>query len=116
MDKPYLVITLLLIFLAAGGIGYYFYGNSCETTSLKMRSLMDEANFCNDPSDCNITSLGCPFGCYNFVNKDANLSAITEMSKGYNLKCPSCTYKCPIPPPTDQIACLNGKCVDKRFQ
>ncbi len=115
MDKPYLIIILLLVFVAAGGIGYYLYGNSCETMSIKMRNLIDEANFCNNASDCNVTTLGCPFGCYNFVNKNANLSEITAMSKSYNGKCPNCTYKCPIPPPTDQVACLKNKCVDKRF-
>jgi len=115
MEKAYIVAIFVLMVFAAG-ISYYTLTQSCESTSLELSKRLDLMNYCNDSSECKIVSLGCPFGCYRFVNENANLSEIAELSGKYKANCPECVYKCPISPEQEQISCENNKCIDKRYE
>lgn len=64
---------------------------------------IDEANYCEKDSDCVDAGSKCPFGCYNYVNKD-EVDQIKELIEGYNSKCVYSCLSCP------SVICNNSKC------
>jgi hypothetical protein len=82
----------------------------CDALKSQIRSLLDQANHCETADDCRAVFRGCPFGCYNLVNKDADLSRIEEMQEKYAGECPSCMYECDAKPEQSRIACGKNRC------
>lgn len=86
-----------------------------------IKRLLNEANYCAVDSDCAVlnTNLGCPFGCYNLGNKDADVTQINALWEAYQKSREKsgsfCIYSCIVPPEPQEIKCINNKCVDARY-
>lgn len=80
--------------------------------------LLKKANYCKVDTDCLVlTEFWCPFGCYNLINKNTDLTEIREkIGKHYKFPGAGCKYKCPLPPKPEEVKCKNGKCIDTRYE
>lgn len=108
-----LVILLAVILVFSGS----FFPN-CDSLENQVKDLLEEANYCSADSGCIANGLGCPFGCYNLVNKNADFEKIRWVAENYFncLKGKICEYICISPPKQEQIKCINNKCVDIRLE
>lgn len=92
----------------------------CKNLENEVKSLLNKANSCQKDGDCvlqNQIDLWCPFGCYNLVNRRADLSSVRAKFEEYTGKgCPRCVYDCDVSPKTEDIKCVQNKCVDRRFE
>jgi hypothetical protein len=80
----------------------------------EIKNLIKDMNYCEQDSDCGFLrekiSLGCPFGCFNLVNKNADASQIISLgTKYFEQNNPTCLYSCTLEP--EEIRCLNNKCI-----
>ncbi len=85
---------------------------NCSLLAEQIREKISKANYCEKDEDCIIVSFGCPFGCYNLINKK-EVEAIRLLVKKYD-ECGGgtrCVYRCPTPP--ENVRCENGVCVSK---
>lgn len=93
--------------------------SNCSQLETQIQALIDQENHCQQDSDCVVgEGFFCPFGCYSLFNKDnkeADLTKIRAEAKEYNNICPTCVYRCMIPPTAAEIKCVAGKCADTRF-
>lgn len=109
-------IILFFVLLAAAAV--FFAIIQPKMQEKEIRTLLDNANYCSVDSDCTIlnTNLGCPFGCYNFGNKKADMSEINALWDAYQKRNSGsvCVYSCLIAPGPEEIKCVNNKCVDVR--
>lgn len=80
----------------------------CNILENDIKQDLEEANYCEKDDDCVVVSFGCPFGCWNFVNKNIDLSPIKEKVEEYKNQCSGCLYKCGAPP--ENLICQNEKC------
>jgi serpin B len=83
----------------------------CEVLKNSVYTMIEEANYCSQDSDCKVVSYGCPFGCGSYVNLGANVEEIKRKAGSYN-ECVGnpCIYDCEAPRDPE---CVNGKCVLK---
>jgi len=65
---------------------------------------IDAANYCETKEDCVDAGGRCPFGCYNYVNKD-KVEHIKELLDSYQGQC---EYKCTM---CLEVKCDQGKCI-----
>lgn len=88
-----------------------------KTLEKEIRSDLMGVNYCERDSDCIVhPGYGCPFGCYELVNKDADMSSIDEKVDQYSgISGPRCIYDCDRNPTAKEIACVNNKCIDLRY-
>ncbi len=86
--------------------------SNCESLQNAMRSSLEQANYCTADSDCAATiEPGCPFGCYNLVNKNADFTLIRQQTQEYQNQCGGmCEYECWGSPPV--LFCRNNRCTD----
>lgn len=118
MNKKYILFAILLtIFI----IILYFIliqdNINCDKLKNDIDQLLDKANNCELVSDCEVNAeFGCPFGCYNLANKNADLSYIRDKVKDYNSNCAICMYGCAGNPKQEDIQCRNNKCIDIRYE
>lgn len=93
------------------------FGNDCDKLEKEIKDLLKEVNYCEEDSDC-VAEWGyyCPFGCYKFYNRNADLSKIDKKVKIYNENCIRCEYLCQQPPKLEEIKCIEKMCVDIRFK
>ena len=115
------VALILFIFLAVV-IAFYFSiikgleKEGCNALVSRVKDRINQSNYCSMDSDCiMVEEFNCPFGCYNLVNKGADLTEIREGVKKYGRNCPLCEYDCSIPPDAGEIRCVQGKCADTGF-
>lgn len=98
------VFTLLIL-------GAYFLNYK---TSDKIQAEIVSKNYCENDSDCLYTSFGCPFGCWNYINKNEN-NRIKELVTDWHKHKPvhsHCMYKCGTPMEGDKNpVCINNKCM-----
>ena len=77
----------------------------------EIESELKKANYCRKDSDCDVLTLGgsyITFGCYHFVNKEANKDKFYERMKSYAQNCARAIDECaPAPSPT----CVSNKCI-----
>lgn len=88
----------------------------CENLKNEIKQGFSDANHCNASTDC-IVSLGLhvsPIGCSALVNKNADLSTVKKASTHYNKSCMRTAYECPSIPNSQDISCINNKCMDIR--
>lgn len=113
-------IALVLVPMFGGILFIILFNNeqsslSCSALETKINSLIEEANYCKVDSDCALAGgFSCPFGCFQLVHKDADVSSIRSEMEIYqtNEDCAKCLYGCaPIPDPK-QIKCVADKCVE----
>ena len=107
--------TLFWLVFQYGGNNLYTYKN-CTLLAEQIREKISKANYCEKDEDCIIVEeFGCPFGCYNLINKK-ELETIRSLVKKYD-ECiggTRCLYKCPAPP--ESVGCENGVCIVKLSQ
>ena len=89
---------------------------NCSLLEKQIKEKIAKANYCEKDEDCIIVEeFGCPFGCYNLINKK-ELEAIRSLVKKYD-ECiggTRCLYKCPAPP--ESVGCENRVCIVKLSQ
>jgi hypothetical protein len=90
--------------------------NYCKTYRDKISNYLDRANYCSQGTDCLITGFGCPFGCYNLVNKTIDLKPVEMAHEDYSKVCGLCLYDCDRAPKQSEVICRNNRCVDIRYQ
>lgn len=76
---------------------------ACSNGEEALRAALDEANRCEQTSDCVAIYSKCPLDCYALVHKDEAdaMNARIEAFRG------NCEYSCIELPP---FACIQGKC------
>lgn len=88
---------------------------NCTQLEKEINSLIEEMNYCQEDEDCDYTYRRCPFGCYQFYNKNEDLSDLNKKIESFHDKrCMLCEYGCMELSP-ENVGCVNKKCVDKRF-
>ncbi|MEI8347259.1 MAG: hypothetical protein WCG27_07315 [Pseudomonadota bacterium] len=107
----YFVLIVLLLFiqpLAAKG-------DACDSFTKGIIHELEALNSCKEGKDCFITSFGCPYGCYNLLNKEKMKDLLSIREKIDKRKeCGNCKYDCDVYPKPQEIKCLAGKCVHQR--
>ena len=85
--------------------------DDCAALSVQIYDLLDEANYCQIDNDCLVhDDLICPFGCWRFINKNANLTAIKQSVEKYTKNCgPGCLYDC-FKGDLNEIKCIDNEC------
>lgn len=118
MERKIKLGLILLVVLIGTASALYGISRS-GAQEREINRLLDEANYCNVDSDCAVlnTTVGCPFGCYNLGNKDADITKIDSLWEAYQKQRSGtfCVYSCIISPTPEEIKCVNSKCVDTRF-
>jgi hypothetical protein len=89
--------------------------NDCNELENELDEMLSSANHCKKDSDCKKINLGCPFGCYNLVNIDANTSDIAMAYSEFETNCNKCYFDCDRDPTPNEIKCINNSCVDTRY-
>lgn len=92
-----------------------FDDKNCDELEKEIKNLLEEANYCKNDSDCTFESkYYCPFGCYQFYNKNADLTEIDDKVKILRENnCNFCKYKCIK---IYDVKCIDNKCVGSRYQ
>lgn len=86
----------------------------CEKLEDKIvKEIERELNYCKTASDCVLLN-GCPYGCNNLINKNADLQKFAEMNSEYTDKCSSCEANCRNALRSGEIDCVKKKCVSTR--
>jgi|SRR3989344_6237899 len=84
---------------------------SCDQMYDDIERDLDAANYCESESDCDVLMLGAAyvkFGCYHFINREANKEAFYQAMDLYNIRCNRLINECaPAPKPS----CVSNKCV-----
>lgn len=89
-----------------------------EALEKQIKQHIENVNYCATDDNCTIADIDadCPFGCYNLVSKNADLSIINEGIVKYRALQPdACVYKCRTSPSAADIKCVSNKCVDARI-
>ena len=68
-----------------------------------INSRVEKANYCNVDTDCLDAGGKCPFGCYNYVNKDS-ANEISRLIESFDSRCVYGCLSCPT------AICENNKC------
>lgn len=101
MKKKILFLVLAVIFLVPLVIGVQFVISKMEESQL--RAAIEEANYCNFDLDCMDAGGKCPFGCYNYVNKN-EVERMSGLIEAHDSKC---VYGCAS---LADVICENNKC------
>ena len=86
---------------------------SCKTMYYEIEKALEDANFCEQDSDCKTMDIGgmfVEFGCYKFVNKSTNEEKLYQRMGEYYKKCKPAINDCASSP---ESVCVDGKCVVK---
>ncbi|HZX45231.1 MAG TPA: hypothetical protein VFF28_06120 [Candidatus Nanoarchaeia archaeon] len=105
------LLIFLLLSLIAG------CSQDCDTLEKEIKDRLSEANYCDTAEDCTFTSdFGCPFDCYVFYNKAADITDAQDRLASYKKEgCDLCVYSCIEAPDEKTIRCIDNKCVDTRI-
>ncbi|MBU2100602.1 hypothetical protein KKG83_02235 [Candidatus Micrarchaeota archaeon] len=86
------------------------FQTDCNKLEQEIKEELNSVNYCEEDVDCVVwQQASCPFGCYNFVNKNADLNPLKEKIVQYNEECELCLYECT--PFEEKLSCENNKCV-----
>jgi len=100
MDKKILYLLVLVIILGVL-VGFAVFGSSAEAD---IRTEIENANYCENTSDCTVVFGQCPFGCYLPVNNSA-AGRIESLVSSYES---NCAYICIE---LKGVKCVNNKCM-----
>jgi len=106
-----IAIMLLLIVLGYSFNRFFVEPNMCKSFHEDVESQLEQANHCEQDSDCDVIMLGgkyVEFGCHHYINMNENKTLFYEQMDVYNERCSKIIDKC-APSPTPY--CVNGKCV-----
>lgn len=125
------VIILAIVIVSGAGAAYYFFymqepdtadtviqpetppiaSKSCDEWYNEIEQSFEDANFCQEDSDCTSMRLGgkaIAFGCYKYINVETDTDSINEEIKTYYTDCSKVINKCaPAPDPV----CIDNKCI-----
>lgn len=92
-----------------------FDDKNCDELEKEIKNLLEEANYCENDFDCAFEwGYYCPFGCYKFFNKKADLQEIDDKVKIFREnECNFCEYECIE---FCDVKCVNNKCVGVKCQ
>lgn len=71
---------------------------------LSIKKEIEKANYCKEDLDCVNAGSKCPFGCWNYVNKNE----VERISNLINLYDSKCVYGCVL---CEKAICEDNKCV-----
>ncbi len=120
MNKKFIWILILILVIIASGVIYFlhkqqpepFAGNSsCEEMYNEIENDINDANYCEIDSDCDVLMLGgqyVDFGCYHFVNNAVDKDQFYKKMDVYEQKCSKIINLCaPVP----DARCVSNKCI-----
>ena len=114
MEKKHIFLIIIAIVVVAG-TGLFLLNNSseskCNDMYDKIRSAIEDANYCEVDSDCKTLILGgtyIDFGCYHFINSDIDESIFYEKMRDYADQCVEIINLCA---PAPDAKCVSNKCV-----
>lgn len=85
----------------------------CEKIAKKMTAAIEDMNECKTAADCVLLN-GCPYGCNNLINKNADMKDFAELRSEYRDTCGTCESACMRALRPEEIACEKGRCVSTR--
>ena len=100
MNKNNIIFVVLCVLVLFVVSSIYFYPNFKEAS---IKSEINKANYCQIESDCVDAGGKCPFGCYNYVNKN-EVQRISNLINSYDSKCVYGCIEC------QKAICENNKC------
>jgi len=89
---------------------------NCEAITLDLETSFADMNFCETNDDCSVAIGSCPFGCYLFHNSKIDFADYQPTLAAYQESCNPCEYKCAAAPRVTDRRCIEGRCVDTRYQ
>jgi len=106
-----LVIIAALIIIAWPQIGPNLKSGGCQQLENQIQNNLNSSNYCTQDSDCVALNLGCQLGCFAFVNKNADLNILGNLTNVYiDSGCKVCNELCIKMPDQSEIICSGGKC------
>lgn len=90
--------------------------SNCDAITADLETSFADMNFCETNNDCAVAEGSCPFGCYLFHNARIDFEDYQEDLKAYQDGCNPCEYQCSEAPRAADRRCVEGRCVDIRFQ
>jgi len=123
----YLIVVAGLVLIVLGYVLYNYYNTdksslvinqptgdfTCEDLYDEIENDIDNANYCNTDTDCEILMLGgwyVDFGCYHFINKDVDQEQFFRKMSIYKEKCSQVINECA---PSPDAKCELNRCVPK---
>ncbi|MBD3359833.1 MAG: hypothetical protein GF365_03975 [Candidatus Buchananbacteria bacterium] len=101
---PKKIFFLLIIIIVILGFVLFFYFDR-DTEQQIIQEQINQANYCQQTSDCVQLTGQCPFGCYIYVNID-EAARIQKLIDDYES---DCIYGCIEPP---EFECRDNKCTE----
>lgn len=89
---------------------------NCEALTNDLETSFADMNFCNTNDDCQVARGSCPFGCYLFHNAAIDFADYQPALEAYQTSCNPCEYQCAEAPRAADRRCVEGRCIDARFQ
>ena len=117
--KIIVIIVLALVFIA---IVFAWYSlrdggattGKCEKLEEKIvKEVKKNLSYCESASDCVLLN-GCPYGCNNLINKNADMGKLAELNSEYTDTCGACEINCRNALKPHEIKCEDSKCVSTR--
>jgi len=125
MKKIYIISSIIILAVLIIGISVFYktkkqivFSGDCNQLITQINGLVEEANYCNADTDCEISTEATKFcGCWGLISKNTDLSIIKEGNEKYGkLNCPTLMCgECMLIPQQGDIKCVNRKCVDSRL-
>lgn len=115
-----LIGILIVIIIVAGGwwVWNHYRSPICSALEQQIKEEVEKVNYCNTNEECiseytgGKTTLLEVFGCYVFINKNADLTKFNELKEGWvKNSCSSVIDNCA---PAPLLTCINNKCVEQQ--
>ncbi|MDJ0656956.1 MAG: hypothetical protein QNJ40_22540 [Xanthomonadales bacterium] len=84
----------------------------CQDMESSVRLTIARSQVCTTDADCEVISLGCPFGCATPIQSTAYV-AISTLNEAFQDRCAYCLSGCASDPPP--AVCRAGQCALERF-
>jgi len=123
MKNIFVVFAFSIFLFGCSSVNIENKIDNCDLIEFEIRNLFDQANYCEVDLDCVVLETNFKHklniaGCnqYHLGNKSANLSSINQQGDKFRKSgCPTVQYFICESPPLEEIKCIEGKCVDTRF-
>ena len=82
--------------------------DNCDQLVARFKQIIEkDFNYCEIDQDCEVVMGVCPLGCFLIVHHE-KMADVKKMVKKIENDCPTCVYKCPVPP--QKINCIEKVC------